>query len=128
MGRLERGKGLAAPTLPAGSKTFSVRPPRGVECILTAEHRVDLKPAARRPGMDEWSYLGVVRGVSREPLFAAARWLLEQGLASPGDRIVDYRGGLGCLSAKVGVAAGLTVAEPSKGGIRFARYKAWEPA
>jgi hypothetical protein len=78
--------------------------------------RIDLTAASHdRATMH---YRGEVIGESREPLFAAARYLLAKGLASPEDRIETWRGKTMCLAGPVGAAAKLTVA-----GDRFQRYR-----
>jgi hypothetical protein len=61
-------------------------------------------------------------GLSSEPLFAAARHLLREGLADPEDTLSTYRGDMRCMSGKVGVAAGLTVYEHPHGGIGYRKY------
>ena len=84
-------------------------------------HRIDLDPAPR--GRAFWAYEGRRQGESSEPLLAAARWLLSEGLAKPGDRVTTYRGEMLCLTALVGVAARLTVAEEARGGLTFRRWR-----
>ena len=85
--------------------------------VHPVEHRIELTAASRdRASM---RYRGEVIGESREPLFAAARYLLAKGLASPEDRIETWRGKTMCLAGPVGAAAKLTV-----NGYRFQRYRA----
>ena len=83
--------------------------------------RIDLKPAAR--GKAEMYFNGENIGVSSEPLFAAARWLLAHERAKPDDTLGTYRGELLCMSAPVGIAANLTIAEDSRGGMRFTKWR-----
>ena len=102
---------------------------------MIATHRIDLTPAFRQKpdktytgqGMAFMSYQGQPIGESKQPLFAAARWLLANGRALPGDRVQTYRSGVLCMTGPVDVAAGLTVLEPDSGGLRFARYKPFPP-
>ncbi len=83
-------------------------------------HRIDLIEAPK--GRATMAYRGETIGTSRQPLFSAARWLIDNDLAEPGDRIETWRGSMRCMSAAVGVAAGLTVKEPDAGGIEVARW------
>ena len=67
---------------------------------LMTTHRIALTAASRdRATMH---YRGEVIGESREPLFAAARYLLAKGLASPEHRIETWRGKTMCLAGPVG--------------------------
>jgi hypothetical protein len=68
---------------------------------------------------------GVLIGKSEQPLYAAARWLLANGAAEPGDTVATYRGGTYCMSGLVGHLAGLTVEETKHGSpsLRLARYR-----
>jgi hypothetical protein len=69
------------------------------------------------------TYEGEKIGECGQPSFAAARWLLGNGRADPGDMIVTVRNGMDCMRARVGVAARLSVSEPDKGGgPRIAAY------
>ena len=97
---------------------------------MTTTHRIDIEPALRetRPGV--WTghgraimrYRGEQIGESAEPLFAAARILLDRGLADPDDVIQTFRGDTPCLRAKVGAAAGRSFVEAKAGGIRIGKY------
>jgi hypothetical protein len=62
---------------------------------------------------------GIDIGISREPLFAAARYLIANQLAHPRDTIETIRNGVVCLSATIWVAARLTVTERSSGEYGF---------
>ena len=62
-------------------------------------------------------------GISSEPLFEAARFLLSEGKASHDDIVETYRGETKCMSAKVGIAATKTVKE-DRLGIRIVEYSA----
>jgi len=83
-------------------------------------HRIDLTNAAN--GKAYFEYKGERLGLSNSPIFAAARKLIERGLAFPDDEIATFRGEMKCLSSRVGVAARLTVDE-SGGGVYFVRYR-----
>jgi hypothetical protein len=72
------------------------------------------------------SYRGEVIGQSDQPIYAAARWLLDRGIAAPGDEIATYRGETLCMSGNVGDCAKLTVGE-SKGGKPTFRLRPWKP-
>jgi hypothetical protein len=60
------------------------------------EHRIDLRPDlrpnGRRCGPMPMFYQGKDIGSSNTPIFAAARWLLENNAAFPDDTIATYRG------------------------------------
>jgi hypothetical protein len=89
------------------------------QCVT---HRVDLTPAQH--GRANMFYNGELIGVSSEPLFASARWLLEHGKGYAKDTIETYRGSTMSMRAKVGLAAKLTVRETDAGeGPRFAKWK-----
>jgi hypothetical protein len=47
------------------------------------EHRIDLEPDPRRHGPTIMRYQGKEIGRSKEPILAAARWLLDNGLPWP---------------------------------------------
>src|SRR3954468_18940588 len=70
-------------------------------------HRIDLSPAAEDKA--KMSYSGRDLGLSRQPLFAAARKLLAEGLAEPNDRIETGRGNTKCLAGPIWAAARLSV-------------------
>lgn len=86
--------------------------------------RIDLKPAAR--GRAEMFCSGQNIGVSSEPLFAAARWLLANNQAKPDDQIRIYRDGMLCMSGPVGSSARLTVAEDKRGGMRLTEWRSFD--
>lgn len=70
-------------------------------------------------------YNGSNIGLSNEPLFYAARWLLINGKADAKDTIETYRGSTMCLRAKVGDAAKLSVKETDAG---FFGFVPWKPS
>jgi len=91
---------------------------------ITTEHRIDLEPGYRndpRHGRSTghetaiMSYAGEVIGVSKQPIYDAARFLLNAGLARATDRIATFRGDTRCLHGGVGVAAQLSVVEEETG-------------
>lgn len=95
-------------------------------------HRINLEPAFRvdprngratGQGKAVMVYNGQVIGESKEPAFAAARYLLANGLALPSDRLAAYRNGLPCLFSTVGRCAKLAVAETGKSGPRIIAYR-----
>jgi hypothetical protein len=65
-----------------------------------------------------------VSGLSRQPLSDACRQLIALGV-EPQRPVARFREGRATpdLTSTVGVAAGLTVAEPDRGVIHFARYR-----
>jgi hypothetical protein len=91
------------------------------------EHRIEIETARRvNPkaasdfiGQDSWftSYAGQRIGEFREPICAAARWLLASGKAAEADTIVLCRNGRPSLSGNVGALSGATVK-----GIHFAKW------
>lgn len=87
-------------------------------------HKVELSNA--KHGKAHMEYEGRAIGISNEPLFDAARILLNSGKADAEDILETYRGKTKCLSAKVGVAAKLTVRETDAGDgpPRFVKWKA----
>jgi hypothetical protein len=96
------------------------------------EHRIDLRPDlrpnGRRCGPMPMFYQGKDIGSSNTPIFAAARWLLENNAAFPDDTIATYRGGnRPCLSGKVGEMAKWTVEENDSGNpsLRLRHWKAF---
>lgn len=72
-------------------------------------------------GLATWRYGWHVSGETMQPLLDAARWLLDLGLADPGDRIAALRGGEVAFFSRVGLAASLKVAD-SPAGCRFVRF------
>jgi hypothetical protein len=82
--------------------------------------RVDLIP--KGPGKAQMVYQGEILGTSSEPLFTAARLLMNRGEAEAQDYIETYRDGMRCMRAKVGVAATKTVKEDRK-GIRIGEFR-----
>ena len=61
---------------------------------------------------------------SDQPEHSASRWLLDNGMALPTDRIELYRGDMLCMHGIVGELAKLMVEENDKGTrFRLRRYK-----
>jgi hypothetical protein len=74
-----------------------------------ATHRIDLTPPPRGHGKTLMAYNGKLIGSSNSPLFAAARWLLDNGAAWPDDRVETYRGDMLCTFGRAGELAKWTV-------------------
>jgi hypothetical protein len=86
-------------------------------------HRIDLQPDPRRHGPPAMSYKGKPIGRSNAPIYTAARWLLDNGIAQPDDTVETW-GADGMLS-QYGIAAELakwTVAEDDR-GLYLRRWK-----
>jgi hypothetical protein len=64
-------------------------------------------------------------GVSKTPLFSAARKLLQLDLAQPEDRIETYRDNILSMAGPVWAAAKLTVHEETTDG--KPRFAIWKP-
>jgi hypothetical protein len=91
-------------------------------------HRIDLRPELRpQTGRDRndlrlprgygptpMSYLGGVIGQSDQPIYAAARWLLDHGIATADD-VATYRNGVLSMSGNIGELAEWTIEELKKG-------------
>jgi hypothetical protein len=86
-------------------------------------HRIDLTDAPEDKA--KMSYSGRDLGLSRQPLFAAARKLLAEGLAEPDDRIETWRGETKCLSGPVWAAAKLSVDAGRPAFTRWRPFAAW---
>jgi hypothetical protein len=86
--------------------------------IQESTHRIDLKPPEKGYGRTHMFYRGQHIGHSDSPIFAAARWLLANGMAEPGDRVETYRGETLCMSGKAGGLAKWTVCENAHGNPR----------
>lgn len=88
-------------------------------------HKIALT-AGPRPGTAAMRCGDVELGVSRQPLYDAARALLAAGLADPEDRIETWRGENRsmCTYSTVREAAKWTVIENSAGGLR---RTLWQP-
>jgi len=80
-----------------------------------SDHRIGLLPLPKRHGKTPMAYNGKAIGVSNSPLYAAARWLLDNGLAWPDDMVLAYRGETLCISGKAGELAKWTVEENKLG-------------
>ena len=97
-------------------------------CIhLSSAYRFDpAKGVGSGHGKDRMFYEGVLIGVSRQPEFDAARWLLAEGLALPSDRLTSFRGDTPCIFTTVGRAAKLAVRETGKHGPKIVAYRGEE--
>jgi hypothetical protein len=80
-------------------------------------HRIDLQAPEEDHGKTRMSYLGQPIGASNSPIYAAARWLLANGLASPDAMVATYRGETLCMSGKASESAKWTVKERDRGGL-----------
>ncbi len=85
-------------------------------------HVITLTPAPR--GRAEMTLDGKNIGVSAQPIYAAARWLLAQGLAHPDDEIGTVRDGTPGLVGNVGTLAKLAATERDKRGLQVVPFKA----
>jgi len=74
-------------------------------------HRIDLQSDKRGYGADTLVHNGKAVGKSEKPIYAAARWLLENNAAFAGDTVATYRGNTLSMSGIVGDLAKLTVVE-----------------
>ena len=74
-------------------------------------------------------YQGKAIGASNSPIYAGARWLLDNGVAWPDDVVSTYRGETLCMSGKAGELAKWTVEEAKHGNpsLVLRRWKAFEP-
>jgi hypothetical protein len=95
-------------------------------------HRIDLRPELRPQAGYERNdrrlprpYRGEIIGQSNQPLYAAARWLLDQGIASTSDEVATYRGEILAMHGIAGDMAKMT-AEESNGGKPTFRLKPWK--
>jgi hypothetical protein len=88
--------------------------------MIIITHMIDLKDV--KHGRAKMFYNGELLGISSQPLFFAARWLLKHDKADANDTIQTYRGSTMSMRAKVGVAARMTVEEDDR-GLRFREYK-----
>jgi hypothetical protein len=91
--------------------------------------RIDLLPLPKRQGRTPMLYQGKAIGASNSPIYAGARWLLDNGLAWPDDVVSTYRGETLCMSGKAGELAKWTVEEAKHGNpsLILRRWKAFEP-
>ncbi len=76
-----------------------------------AIHRVDLEPAGipHDQAVMTLTCQDEFLGISHQPLYDAARELLQMGIACEADRIETWRGDTMCLAGPVWAAAKLTV-------------------
>lgn len=84
-----------------------------------AIHRVDLEPAVIPIDQAVMTYQGEFVGISHQPLYDAARELLQMGIACEADRIETWRGNTMCLAGPVWAAAKLAV---KRSNLRVYRY------
>src|SRR4051794_40980760 len=87
-------------------------------------HKVHLV-RTNKGGKCRMAYNGRLLGVSKTPLFSAARKLLQLELAQPEDRIEAYRDNILSMAGPVGAAARLTVDESAGSGTP--RFAIWKP-
>lgn len=113
----------APPTTTTTTTANNEAPPPGHRIDLEPAFRVNAKGHATGRGKARMVYNGEVIGESKEPAFAAARWLLEKGLALPSDLLTTFRNGKPCIYTRVGRAAKLTVSESGKSGPRIVAYR-----
>lgn len=73
------------------------------------------------------TYRGEVIGSSRQPIYDAARYLLDNNLASPDDMIETWRGGVLCMFGVVGEIAKRTVMERRNGLVETA-FQPFDPS
>ena len=73
-------------------------------------------------------YNGKAIGASNSPIYAAARWLLDNGAAFPDDTVSTYRGETLCMSGKAGELAKRTVEENNHGNpsLTLRRWRAFQ--
>jgi hypothetical protein len=92
-------------------------------------HRVDLLPLPerKRHGRTPMVYNGKAIGASNS-VYAAARWLLDNGAASPSDTVETWRGETLCMSGNVAELAKGTIEETKHGNpsLVLRRWKAFE--
>src|ERR1700731_274324 len=103
--------------------TWSISPlPEGATI-----RRISLQPK-RGYGSAIMLYNGKAIGKSEKPLYAAARWLLDNNAADPSDTVATYRGETLCMHGKVGELAQWTVTEAKDGkpSLSLHRWRAFE--
>jgi hypothetical protein len=88
---------------------------RGLPAGATV-HRVDLRHSKRG---DEMMFAGAGIGHSTQPLYAAARWLIDSNAASEADTVATYRGETLCMHGRAGELAKLAVTENKNGRPTF---------
>jgi len=99
--------------------------------MSTLTHVISLRPDLRKNkkahGPLAMLYCGVVIGSSRQPIYDAARYLLDSDRAEPGDRVETWRGEVLCMSGVAGDLAKRTVVENDHGNPAFQlrRWKAF---
>jgi len=90
--------------------------------------RIDLLPLPNCHGKTPMVYNGKAIGTSNLPIYAAARWLLDNGAAFPDDIVETYRGETLCMSGNAGELAKWTVEETTHGNpsLVLRHWKAFE--
>ena len=88
-------------------------------------HRIDIAPARRGKSGIAYvaSFQGEIIGSTPNPIFVAARWLLENGKAAPDDRLTTYCDDKPRFTAKVSWAAARTVRETETQGPHFVKWR-----
>ena len=81
--------------------------------------RIDLREPEKKHGRTIMSYCGADIGASYSPIYAAARWLLDNNHAKSDDTVATYRGDMPCMSGKAGELAKWTIAENDRGDPTF---------
>ena len=84
-------------------------------------YRIKLSEASN--GRSIMAYKGRAIGISRQPLFDGARYLLSRTQAQPTDIIETMRGRVVSMRSEIGRASKLTVVETDRGGIGIRAYR-----
>jgi hypothetical protein len=77
------------------------------------------EPVACGHGKTPMLYGQELIGHSHAPIYAAARWLLDNGVAQPGDTVGTFRDGRLCMSGEACELAKRTVIEDDDGNPTF---------
>jgi hypothetical protein len=88
--------------------------------------RVDLQAPKKGYRKTLMRYNGKDIGASNSPIFAAARWLLDNNAAFEDDTVETYRGNTLCMSGKAGELAKWTVQENAHGNPSL-QLACWRP-
>jgi hypothetical protein len=89
-------------------------------------HRIDLQAPKKSYGKTLMRSNGKDIGASNSPIFAAARWLLDNNAAFEDDTVETYRGNTLCMSGKAGELAKWTVQENAHGNPSL-QLACWRP-